>query len=228
MRKVSKVNVKNQIEKISFYLDRARKNAERLGNHVHISMSNSKMGKIPSFSVLPLVTCANCGQCSKYCYACKGCFLFPDNRMNLADNTVSAIENPEFTKQVILDFLHGKTVTYKYFRFNVAGDVFNHEYLEMIVSIARKTRGTKFLVFTKNYKMFNSFFTENKKPSNLSIIFSSWGGVNFENPHNFPIAAVDVPGEVFPDNVVDCSGNCQECLYCFNAKKGDCVRFQLH
>lgn len=60
------------------YVEKTREMAANIdGNYfrVFISTNNVKMNSgaavIPSVSLPPVLTCANCSQCSKYCYALK-------------------------------------------------------------------------------------------------------------------------------------------------------------
>lgn len=196
---------------------------------VHISFGNSKMGPIPSFSVLPLLTCINCGECSKYCYACKSCFNFNDNIVALAENTVLLEKDPERVYNAIMDVLKSGAVLYRFFRFDVAGDVYSLEYLELIEKVCNECEYTSFLVFTKNYVLFNTRYAESEKPKNLAVVFSQWDNMKVDNPLGFPIAIVKIIDTVIPKNAYKCSGDCSSCFNCWNCKQDGSVRyFDLH
>ena len=51
-------NLKNHTESIS--------NVSK--SHVYVSPGNSKLGAIPSVSLLPVIDCGNCSHCAKSCY----------------------------------------------------------------------------------------------------------------------------------------------------------------
>ena len=53
------------------------KNNNSNNNRVSISAGNRKMGAIPSVSLPPIVTCPNCKECAKKCYAAKMCRIYP-------------------------------------------------------------------------------------------------------------------------------------------------------
>lgn len=196
---------------------------------IHLSMGNSKMGIIPSFSVLPLVTCTNCGECSKYCYASKGCFNFNGNIMNLAENTALVMESIDRVKDEINAFLNGTTILYRYFRWNVAGDIFTVDYLQMMVDIAATNPWTTFLAFTKNYGLVNSYMDANEIPANLKIVFSRWDNAEVDNRHNLPVAITKIDDNTaIPENAFHCNGDCANCLNCWKAENGTCRYFDLH
>lgn len=225
---IAKVNVKNALDKRAEFLKLAKENLETIES-VHISQGNSKMGIIPSFSVMPLLTCTNCGECSKYCYACKGCFNFNSNIMNLAENTALLDNDWNMVSEMINKYLNNGTTIYKYFRWNVAGDVYSIDYLNLIINVANANPWTRFLVFTKNYKLFNDFLNDNVLPDNVVVVFSQWSNTPIDNVHNLPIAIVNIPGETsIPNGSFKCSGNCAECLECWNATNGTTRYFDLH
>lgn len=232
MKKISKVNVEKAIERRKAIYNDVAANLDTI-EKIHISMGNSKMGPIPSFSVLPFLTCTNCNHCSKYCYAAKGNFNFPRNVNALAENTVLVEKNVKFVENEINRFLNCSTIIYKYFRWNVAGDIagkVEKNYFDMIIRVAKKNTFTRFLLFTKNYKLINDFLKRgNKIPGNLSVVFSQWDNFTFDNPYNLPIAIVKIDeNTVIPGNAFHCSGDCANCLNCWNAKTGDIRYFDLH
>ena len=225
---IKKVNVENAAAKRKDFLNIAMENLETI-EKIHVSLGNSKMGTIPSFSVLPIVTCKNCAECSRYCYACKGCFNFNSNIMNLAENTALLFNDPERVENELNLFLNNSTTLYRYFRFNVSGDICNMNYLNIVINIANKNQLTKFLVFTKNYSLFNEYFSKNEKPENLCIVFSQWNNTKIDNPLSFPVAIVNIENEtIIPENAFHCSGDCSNCLECWNAKKETYRYFDLH
>ena len=227
---IKKVNVKNAIAKRKEFLNSALlKDSYKL----HFSLGNSKTGIIPSFSVLPFLTCTNCKECGKYCYAAKNRFNFHRNIENLAENT-AAIRNLSMKELIdqFENFFNGLTV-YKYFRFNVAGDIagpIGTKYFDLILKVSLMHPETTFLMFTKNYERINLFLEYGGKlPENLTIVFSQWDNNTFENPFDLPIAIVKMDENTnIPENAFHCSGDCANCLDCWKAKKGTVRYFDLH
>ena len=230
-KKISRVNTENAIKRRKEFLDNTLNNLENA--NIHFSMGNSKMGPIPSFSVLPFLTCKNCNGCGGYCYAAKGAFNFPKNVQSLADNTALLMRDPERVEKEINSFLNNSTILYRYFRFNVAGDIagpVEKEYLPMVIRIAEKNPWTKFLLFTKNYSFVNSMIEKGEQiPENLTIVFSKWDNIPIDNRYNLPVAIVKVNEETeIPESAFHCSGDCANCLNCWHAKSGDVRYFDLH
>ena len=82
------------------------KNGEYLT--VKFSGGNTKMGAVPSISLLPFITCpANCKDtCGAKCYAAKLANLRPNVLMNYAINTALAIHRPDLYWAHINDFVN--------------------------------------------------------------------------------------------------------------------------
>ena len=196
-------------------------------NGFSISEGNKKMGMIPSFSVTPIKTCA-CGvPCTKDCYAVKMCRRFK--------NVASAYENNYqlMTSKGGYDLLLNVINTYlfmcpvRFFRWNVAGDIFSWDYMSVIDDVSRDNPSVTFLLYTKQYNIVNEFYKIHKKPENLKIIYSNWKNWRCENPHNFPTAEYAEKGDDVKNGFV-CGGNCTACLYCYNMRAGQKVIFYKH
>ena len=231
-KKIARVNTKNAIEKRTQVLNEVLEDMSII-NEIHVSIGNSKMGPIPSFSVLPFLTCTNCHGCGGFCYAAKGRFNMPKNIRGLAENTALLMKNPAFVEHEINKFLNQGTIIYKYFRFNVAGDIggkVEENYFPMILRIANKNPWTRFLFFTKNYRLVNEYLNKaGKLPENLQIVFSKWDNIPIENPHNLPVAIVKINDNTeIPAGSFHCSGDCANCLKCWLIEDGKTVYFDLH
>ncbi len=194
-----------------------------------ISKGNSKMGAIPSVSLPPIVTCPSGAPCAKKCYAAKLCRIYStvkkayDNNLNILNS------NP-------VDYWHqlrAAAKTTKYFRYHVSGDIPDYSYFEMMVLTAHAIPDTMFLAFTKQYDTVNRYVCKyGKLPHNLKIIFSEWGSLKPDNPHNLPTAAVIFKGTEPDDNWKICGGNCAECacrgVGCWELKNGETIAFYEH
>lgn len=198
-------------------------------NKVSISTGNSKMGAIPSVSLPPVITCPKGAPCAKKCYAAKLCRIYSTVR-NAYQRNLDILKNDfnSYFEQV----LKAARVT-KYFRWHVSGDIPNYSYFANMVDIAEQLPDTRFLAFTKNYDVVNSYITYDRKlPDNLKIIFSAWGDQQPNNPHNLPVANVIFKGtEPAPDWKI-CGGNCTECacrgVGCWELKPGETIAFYEH
>lgn len=200
---------------------------------ITISMANTKMGAIPSFSLMPIITCSSDAPCRL-----KGCYMKPliacrkSLRLSLSNNTDIATSNPEeIYKQVC-----GWLAMYRpiAFRIHVSGDFFNVQYLDVWNRIARKNPSVKFFAFTKQFGVLRGYLTKHKLASNLSIILSAWlpNTECWLPPDDlrkkFPVAwIVDREQKLFPiierysKSIDGCQGNCETCGLCFNRKRKD-------
>ena len=193
---------------------------------VSISGGNSKMGEIPSVSMLPYITCPH--KCAE-CYAAKLAALYKNTCNAYARNTALAIEDLDaYFAQV-----RAAAMVTRFFRFHVSGDILNAEYFAEMVKTAEMLPHTEFLAFTKRYNIVNAFIESGGEiPANLHIIFSAWDGVEMPNPHNMPTAHVVRPdNDPAPDWKI-CGGNCFECacrgVGCWQLKNGETIAFKLH
>lgn len=198
---------------------------------VRLSTQNSKLGLIPSVNLPPIVTCRESCPCSSGCYARKGNFRFKNVQESMRRNYEEYIENPiSYFKQIERAINNGM-VSYLYFRWHAAGDIVDEQYFEKMVECANKLPNTHFLAFTKKFEIVN-YYIQNGGiiPDNLVIVFSAWGDAfKIDNPYSFPVAYVRLSEyETIPKNAEECSGDCTNCLKCWNIKKGQSVVFNKH
>lgn len=206
---------------------------------VHISRGNTKLGTdIPSVNLPAGMTCRPDAPCFKKCYARKGRFLFPHVRELAETNLQIWREAPlQYEREVMIAAFKAK-----FFRWHSSGDIPDAEYMEMIVRVAQHIPDTKFLCFTKQYELVNAYIeAAGDLPSNLSIIFSSWGDWKPDNPYGLPVAYIRFKhdDEAIPDRAVKCPKYCGDCVTtgcsCWDLKRGfyedgevDCVVFDEH
>ena len=118
------------IAKFKEALDNAKKIvcASDFNGKVKISSGNTKMGAVPSVSMLPFVTCpARCAEtCGPDCYAAKLANLRENVRNAWAYNTALAMFRSEIYWSGIRELL----AVSRYFRFHVSGDFLNYAYFQ--------------------------------------------------------------------------------------------------
>lgn len=196
---------------------------------ISISPGNIKMGAIPSVSLPPIVTCAPGCACAGKCYAARLCKL----RKTVAaayNRNLSILEDDPAAYW--LQVKAAAMVT-KYFRFHVAGDIVDADYLHNMCDVAKYTATTQILAFTKKYDLVNEYITQGGTiPENLRLIFSEWPGMAMDNPHNFPVAHVIFKGQTPADGWKICGGNCADCacqgVGCWELKNGEHIAFYEH
>lgn len=203
---------------------------------ITIGAGNSKLGiAIPCFDLPPIITCRNNAECRKNCYACKGRFRFSVKQNSVNNNLKMWRDNPVYVENVITL----SALCCKYFRWHSAGDIVDEEYFKMMIRIAKKCKGTKFLCFTKKFEIVNEWVSKNGNlPKNLSVVLSAWGEWMPDNPHNLPIAYVRLKSNNFhhpyliPVSANKCNGFCGECVNtkcsCWDLKAGQSVVFDQH
>ncbi len=200
---------------------------------VKISTTNSKLGLIPSVNLTPIVTCRKNCPCAKDCYARKGNFRFQNVKDSLAHNLQEYVENPTQYFADIKHAINNGMVSYSYFRWHAAGDFVDEAYFAGVVKVALDLPNTSFLAFTKKFELVNEYLQNGGViPKNLHIVFSAWGDeFHIENPYNFPVAYVrfhDSENKSIPETAVECSGDCTNCLQCWNIRNGESVVFNKH
>ena len=192
---------------------------------IHVSKGNSKMGKIPSFSLLPGVTCSKeaCATCLKEgCYAAKLCRIYPTVRNAYTENT-DLVRNGEFMQQMF-DWLNKYRPAY--FRVHVSGDFDNVGYACCWAELAERFPGTQFLAFTKQFDIVRSVTF----PDNFRVVLSSWGDSlpPEDLMQRYPVTYVDDGKTAFPEDTFRCAGDCEHCRKCWEVGAGESVTFGKH
>lgn len=178
-------------------------------NLISISKGNRKTGAIRSLSLPPFITCDPGLHCYKDCYARKVERYSPDAKKAYKRN----LDLYQANKKLYWDAIQYLTKIDSFFRYSVAGDIADRDYLQGIHDTAIENKNCRYLVFTKKYKLVNNFYSENIKPDNLIILFSvDFDQVEPDNPHKFPLIHVVESLENIPDNWSVCGGNCFDCI----------------
>jgi len=177
---------------------------------VHISKGNIKLGKIPNISLTPVLSCGKEVPCTKDCYAKKE-LNRKEVKIAWSENLEIAKNNPSLFFLEIAKFLEKKKPDF--FRFHVAGDFLDQNYLNKVMLLCSLFPKTKFLTFTKMHKLDYS-----QKSDNLTIVFSYWPHWGDTN-NNFPKAFMQDGTETRAQGALECPGNCENCGLCWNLPK---------
>ncbi len=180
-----------------------------------LSSHISKLGgsRIPSFNLPSKRTCpGKTEQCVKYCYATKGHFLYEGTK-NKYERNLIASKQDDFVEK----FINELYLTNTFIRIHTSGDFYNQEYFDKICQIARKRPDTKFLAYTRNYRI-----NIKNAPRNLIIFYTVDNSTKILNPDAKHYAFVD-HFDVIPEhgsnykNGIICTGkDCSSCLKCWN------------
>ena len=200
--------------------------------HVVISKGNIKLGNVSSVSLPPIISCAPnaCKFCGVKCYAIKMCKLRPTVKESYDNNLdILLTENEKYWREV-----NAAVAVSAYFRFHVAGDIYDADYLENMVKVARANKHCTILCFTKKYYLVNSYLKSHRLPKNLKIVFSVWKGFACNNKFNLPEAHIIYKDgtTTASDGAKYCNGNCTDCCVnnkgCWVMKKGEQIIFKEH
>lgn len=202
---------------------------------VSVSSGNTKMGKVPSVSLLPILTCpGRCnGTCGDKCYAKKLAILRPTVARAYARNTAVARFAPLEFFRVVSKAMKSA----QYFRFHVSGDIPNMDYLHLIIMCCRSARNCQVLMFTKRFETVNRWIEHNGPlPANLHCLFSGWTNLfpteGGWNPYNLPETTVYAKDEDIRPEWTPCGGNCLDCAIhdggCWTAQPGETIDFKIH
>lgn len=192
---------------IDFYM------ADPDGIKICVTNGNRKIGRVMNVSLLPIFTClTNCTGCRFFCYDIKACMQYKNVLLARVRNTVLLWCNRrEYFRQIEEKICRRRKN--KYFRWHVAGDIIDENYLINMIEIARRHTDFVFWTYTKQYHIINHYcdkFGRESIPGNLSIMFSQWDGIAMINPYNFP--EFRVYDDVTNATEHKCPGNCETCL----------------
>ncbi len=185
---------------------------------VAISNGNRKIGRVMNVSTAAMFTCGgNCRECKNLCYDIKAALQYGNVLHARGRNTAMAKhQRGLFFSQI--DTAMTRRRRNKYFRWHVAGDVIDADYLERMIENARRHQDFTIWTYTKQYHIVNDYVRAhggNRRkaiPANLTIMFSEWRGLRMENPYHFPEFRVIFKGEETPSDATwICPGNCDVC-----------------
>lgn len=111
--------MKTRLSKAQAAYENALENVSDL--HVKISDGNTKLGAIPSVSLIPVMDCGNCSICSKSCYDLRNDMIYKEVIKTRAINSAIYHEDPErYFKEIdgYLDYRFPRA-----FRFHIGGDI---------------------------------------------------------------------------------------------------------
>ncbi len=223
--------LQKRLNTIKPYIMDAKENVDAL--HIRVSTGNSKLGTIPSISLLPVFDCGNCAACKKLCYDLRYDMIYTGCRFSRTVNSAIANTNLQRYFREIDAWL---TLNYpRAFRWHVGGDIKSDAYFAGMIDIAVKHSDIKFLVFTKMFSIVNEYLDDGGViPGNLKVIFSGWPGMDMPNPHRLPSAHPLFDGGLTSahDGAKLCTGNCTECVrenrLCWAMDENEEVVFPVH
>lgn len=190
--------------------------------NINLSPGNSKLGRIPNTSVVPVHDCKEDAPCKNKCYALKAWRQYPHVRRAWTENSIIWRTDPEQAVNSIITQLKNKRTPCKYFRINVAGDFIDQIHLNGWIKIAQTLPETKFRAFTKRWDL-----DYRNKPKNLIIGWSMWPGCKDTAPDGVRAWVQDGTETRIPKNAFKCNNDCSSCKFCW-VNSGRDVWFKMH
>lgn len=182
---------------------------------IHVSLGNTKLGKVPNISLVPGKDCGNCLPCINECYAVRPQHQYPDTREAWEENSRILREDYlDFFFQLYVWFTSRNTKP-KYFRVHVGGDFINQKIVDQWFKLARTYHKTKFFAYTKMV-----CFDYSKRPKNFSVILSQWPGAPLLKQYHAKLRSAWLSNDIrAPKNAFKCMKSCDECRYCWDGMK---------
>lgn len=115
----TKEGFNKRMSSLKAFLKDAEKNVKNL--HISISVCNTKLGAIPSVSLLPVIDCGNCKACKLSCYDLRHDLMYKECKSSRAKNSAIYAADPERYFREIDAWL---TLNYpRAFRWHIGGDI---------------------------------------------------------------------------------------------------------
>ena len=193
----------------------------------HAPLDNDKLGDIPAFNLLPVVTCSAAARKNcmiNGCYAVKfglrfGWMIQKDYCLrNLAENTKLAMTDILKLELELENYFASKKP--EFFRIHASGDFFSVEYAKMWARVAARHPGTKFLAFTKQFDIVRA--VEFSAVINFELVLSGLTGVKIPNDlrEKYRCAWCDDGTENrIPKDAIKCPGSCEKCTVCWHLRE---------
>ena len=185
--------------------------------------TNSKLGRIAGFSLIPGYTCSMeaCAHCGiEGCYAIKNVLRFGYDPAKSSvlnawmENTILAVKDLKKLEREINQYL--ASYDGDFFRIHPGGDFVTLKYAKMWMRVAKRHPEIQFLAFTKQWEILRAL-RKLARLSNMHIVPSGWSGC--------PVPE-DISAELFcshcvekgqepPENAIQCPGSCETCNACW-------------
>lgn len=114
-----------------------------------ISKGNSKLGRLPSFSLPVITTCpGKTPFCDQYCYGLKGMFILPQIK-DANERRLDASLKSDFVPTITREIRGTKAPA---FRLHVIGDFYSPEYIKKWIQIAEDLSDVIFFGSTRSWR----------------------------------------------------------------------------
>ena len=139
---------------------------------LHISKGSFKLEKINNISTNTLTNEYCIKQKNKKDIICFKCYSF--TTLNFRKGMIPLLENnSKLLSKSIIEWYNLPRIFDIYFRFSSHGELINLNHLENLNNICLKNPKTTFALWSKRFDLIKKFYDNNKKPSNLILIYSN-------------------------------------------------------
>lgn len=189
---------------------------ELTGIGIRISAGDTKLGTVPNYSLLPVLTCKNCQHCRGNCYDLIPCIKYPQGWpiRNRAINTALVIRSLATFQQQLEDYLRTLPAGSP-FRPHQGGEFFSEQYFAAVNEVIGNCPGIRAWTYTTMDIYTETYYNSRKRPDNFSVMLSTWpGSWEPKNSHGLPQYFVrdTAAGQTMKPGMYICPGNCQICL----------------
>jgi len=174
-----------------------------------LTNGNEKLHRVLVFDLPAILSCPNCKDCKKTCYAVQAQKQYADCRVFRNTNFYFATFETEKLQSLIVDQL--KKAKINVVRIHSSGDFFSQKYIDMWTAIMKQFPNKKFYAYTKVEKLFKF-----KKLFNFNLITSfingklNYGNIEYCNELKKRYNAFICPCGI--DKNVKCGIDCNYCV----------------
>jgi hypothetical protein len=201
-----------------------------------ISKENTKLGKIPSFSLSAIDSCpGRTTWCEKACYADKVARIYKNAAKSYALN-MEATTDKNFVTDMNIEIAKLSKKGIKTFRIHVSGDFYNVAYIHKWVSIIKSNPNMMFYGYTRSWSIPNmvSHLEALRSLQNV-ILFASTDDTTVGTiPTGWREAYADSAMPTNKTKMIFCPEqagkltSCDKCGLCFNQKSTVNIFFKKH
>jgi len=188
---------------------------------VHISTMSGKLQGLRAISTNTLTNeyCIKQNSCGNENNICTKCYSH-SMLSTFRKNTAPALQrNSDLLSSRLLEDTQVPFINDAFHRFSAHGELINETHLANLCLIASMNPFTKFSLWTKRNDIVQKYFAENKKPDNLTLLYSNpkIGTILPTPPRHFDKTFNNVPKNQDVDKQ-NCTGQkCVTCLLCYNS-----------
>lgn len=205
-------------------------------NELNISMSNTKLGKIPSFSISAIDSCPGAtAWCSKACYAVKISNIYKTAKASYESN-FNLTKEPDFVKNMNEKIAKLTSKGVSACRLHVSGDFYSVKYIYDWIKIAKANPTMTFFGYTHSWSVPNllAHIGVLRSQPNVILFASVDQSSTTKPPKHWRVAyAGDKQLNVYT-KMIDCleqTGkvkDCAACKICFNSASTINIQFKVH